>query len=140
VRTVRRAAALKALWTAVSGRRSPGAPSVGRQLSALPRLVAATMSGRYPGMTRARLGLMALALLYVVSPVDLVPEAALLLLGMADDAMVLAWLAGSVLAETDAFLAWETGVASPPPGSGPGSAGPSAGASAGPVVPGEVVR
>jgi uncharacterized membrane protein YkvA (DUF1232 family) len=115
VRTVRRAAAMKALWMAVSGRRRPDGPSVATQLSATPRLVAMTMTGRYPGVTRGRLALMALAMLYVVSPVDLVPEAALLLLGMADDAMVLAWLAGALLAETDAFLAWEDGGPPRPP-------------------------
>ena len=107
MRTARRGAAMTALWRAISGRRRPGGPSVLQQLAALPRLVAATLGGRYPGMTRGRLGLMALALLYVVSPMDVVPEAALLLVGVADDAMVLAWLAGALLSETDAFLTWE---------------------------------
>lgn len=107
MRTMRRAAALKALWAAVSGRRRPGGPSLRTQLSAAPRMLAMALTGRYPGLDRSRLALMALAVLYVVSPVDLVPEAALLLLGVADDAMVLSWLAGALLSETDAFLQWE---------------------------------
>lgn len=102
-----RATALSALWAAVSGRRRPGSPAVARLLVALPRMAAATLSGRYDGLTRGRLGLMVLAALYVVSPVDLVPEGALLVVGLADDAMVLAWLAGAVLSETETFLAWE---------------------------------
>lgn len=102
--------ALAALWLAIRGQRHPGAPSTGQLLAALPRMVLATLRGRYPGLDRHRLGLMLLAALYVVSPIDLVPEAALLVVGLVDDAVVLAWLAGAVLAETEQFLAWEAGV------------------------------
>jgi uncharacterized membrane protein YkvA (DUF1232 family) len=104
---MRRAAALKALWAAVTGRRRPGGPSLTEQVAAVPRLILMTLSGRYPGMSRGRLGLLALGVLYVVAPVDLVPEAALLLVGLTDDAVVLAWLAGTLLSETDAYLQWE---------------------------------
>jgi uncharacterized membrane protein YkvA (DUF1232 family) len=51
--------------------------------------------------------LIVLALAYLVSPVDLVPEAFLALLGLTDDALVALWLGGAFLAETDHFLAWE---------------------------------
>jgi uncharacterized membrane protein YkvA (DUF1232 family) len=64
-------------------------------------------SGRYPDLTRGRLGLLLLALAYLVSPVDLVPEAFLSLLGLGDDVIVAAWLGGAVLVETERFLAWE---------------------------------
>ena len=50
---------------------------------------------------------MAAATAYVVSPVDLVPEAFLAVFGLVDDAVMVTWLAGSVLAETERFLAWE---------------------------------
>jgi uncharacterized membrane protein YkvA (DUF1232 family) len=49
-----------------------------------------------------------LGLAYLVSPVDLVPEAFLGLIGLGDDAVVALWLAGTFLAETDRFLGWET--------------------------------
>ena len=42
-----------------------------------------------------------------MSPIDLVPEAFLLLLGLVDDAAVAVWLAGAVLSETERFLIWE---------------------------------
>jgi hypothetical protein len=45
----------------------------------------------------------------VLSPVDLVPEGFLLALGLADDVVVVGWLAGSVLDATDRFVAWERG-------------------------------
>ena len=60
-----------------------------------------TLRGTYPGLERGRLLMMALALAYVVSPVDVMPEALMLLAGLGDDAFVLAWLAGAVLVETE---------------------------------------
>jgi uncharacterized membrane protein YkvA (DUF1232 family) len=103
----RRIAAFRALWQAFTQSRRPGAPAVGDQLRALPRMVAAGVSGRYPGLGRGRIALLVLALAYLVSPVDLVPEVFLGLLGLGDDAVVALWLGGAVLVETDRFLAWE---------------------------------
>lgn len=88
-------------------RRAAGAPGLGDRLRALPRLIAGALSGRYPELSRGRLGLLLVALAYLVSPVDLVPEAFLTLLGLADDAIVALWLGGAVLVETDRFLTWE---------------------------------
>ena len=65
------------------------------------------MSGKYAELGRGRLAMLALALAYLVSPVDLVPEALLGLLGLGDDAVVALWLGGAVLVETDRFLDWE---------------------------------
>ena len=45
--------------------------------------------------------------MYVVSPVDLVPELLLPFLGLADDALVISWIAASVINETETFLDWE---------------------------------
>lgn len=123
---MRRLAALRSLWAAVSRQRRPGAPPLRSLVSAVPRMVTMSLTGRYPGLDRGRLLGMLLALAYVVSPVDLVPEAAMLLLGLADDAVVLAWLAGALLQEAEAFLQWERQ--------------PRAARAADQVVPGSVVR
>ena len=104
---MRRMTAFAALWQALRGQRGPDAPPLPEQLLALPRLVAASVRGLYPGLDRSRLLLMAGALAYVVSPIDLLPEGMLMLVGLTDDAFVLSWLAGAVLSETQAFLAWE---------------------------------
>jgi uncharacterized membrane protein YkvA (DUF1232 family) len=104
---VKRVAATRALWDFVRGARRPGAPSAGDRLSALPRMVAMSLSGRYPFLPRHRLFMMGAAILYVLMPVDLLPELLLPVIGLGDDAIVLAWLVGAVLAETEAFLAWE---------------------------------
>lgn len=103
-RTLKRAAAFSALGRALTAG-ARGGPGLGTRLAALPRMIKATMKGEYDG--GLRLALMTAATLYVVSPVDAVPEAFLLLAGLADDALVIAWLAGSVLSETDRFLEWE---------------------------------
>jgi uncharacterized membrane protein YkvA (DUF1232 family) len=99
-------AAVGTLVRAVRGTLRAGEPGVGERLRAVPRLVTATVRGRYHGTTKGRLGLLALAVLYVVSPVDVLPDV-LPLIGIADDAMVIAWLAGALLTETGDFLAWE---------------------------------
>ena len=87
----------------------PGAPSLASRVQAVPRLVRATLSGRYVGTTRGRLGLLAAAAAYIVSPVDLVPEAILPVLGTVDDAVVISWAIKTLVEETDRFLAWEAG-------------------------------
>lgn len=108
-RTARRGA-FAAAATAAAAEGSPGL--VGR-VAALPRLVRDVVTGRYDGLSRGRLALMALALLYIVSPVDLVPEALLTIPGLADDAVVAGWLLASVLGGTAAYAAWHEGQIAP---------------------------
>lgn len=99
--------AARALWTAVRLGRRRGGPRTSAVVASLPRLVPAVLSGRYTGCSRGRLLLMAGAAAYVLSPADLLPEGLLGPIGLADDAAVLAWLAGALLSEGHAFLAWE---------------------------------
>ncbi|MBK6887620.1 MAG: DUF1232 domain-containing protein [Tetrasphaera sp.] len=98
---------IRSLATAVRSATRPGSPAIAERLSSVPRLVRATTSGRYAGTTLPRLALVAAALAYVVSPVDLMPEGLLGVFGLADDAMVLSWLAAAFLTETESFLSWE---------------------------------
>jgi uncharacterized membrane protein YkvA (DUF1232 family) len=113
-RTLNRTAAFTALAKALmSGSR--GGPSIGKRVAALPRMIKATAKGEYDG--GLRVALMTAATLYVVSPIDAVPEAALLVFGLADDAVMITWLAGSVLSETERFLEWEKARAAVLPGS-----------------------
>lgn len=103
-RTIRRTAAFTALGRALTAG-TRGGPPLGRRLAALPRMIRASMRGEYDG--GKRLALMGAGLAYVVSPIDVVPEGLLLLVGLADDAVMVAWLAGAVLSETERFLEWE---------------------------------
>lgn len=99
--------AFRSLGTAFRTATRPGTPGVGTRLASLPRLVWATVKGDYAGTSRRRLLLVVGALLYVVSPVDLVPELALPLLGLGDDALVISWIAAALINDTESFLGWE---------------------------------
>ncbi|MFC7531437.1 YkvA family protein [Actinoplanes sp. GCM10030250] len=103
-KTLKRAAAFTALSRALTAG-SRGGPSLGKRLAALPRMIGATTRGEYDG--GMRLALMTAATVYVVSPIDAVPEALLWVVGLIDDAVMVTWLAGAMLAETDRFLEWE---------------------------------
>jgi uncharacterized membrane protein YkvA (DUF1232 family) len=70
-------------------------------------MVREALAGRYAALGRGRLALIALGLAYLISPVDLVPEAVIPLVGLVDDGVVALWLAGAFLAETDNYLLWE---------------------------------
>lgn len=108
----RSSSSLKLIATAASLVRAstrPGAPSLTERAQAVPRLVRATLDGSYSGTTVKRLGLVAAAIAYVVSPVDLVPELVLPILGAADDAVVIGWAIKAFIEETDRFLMWELG-------------------------------
>ena len=85
----------------------PGTPGLLERGSAVPRLVRSVLRGDYPYAARSHLLALAAALLYVVSPVDLVPEALLGVFGLADDAVVVTWLVATLVNDTEAFLGWE---------------------------------
>ena len=83
----------------------PGTPGIARRLGAMPRMIKASLRGEYDG--GLRIFLMAAASLYVVSPLDAIPELFLSIFGLIDDAFVVAWLTGTLLSETERFLEWE---------------------------------
>ena len=105
--SVRRAAALKVFWQTVRGTRRVDSPSTATRLGAVPRMVVQALRGRYPHLDRGRLLIAVLGLFYVISPVDAIPEIILPIVGLGDDAVVAAFVVGTILSEADAFLEWE---------------------------------
>jgi uncharacterized membrane protein YkvA (DUF1232 family) len=101
---MRRTAALTALWRALTAAQR-GGPGLAARMASVPRLAWASIRGRYDGA--GRFGLMTLATLYVVSPLDMVPEILLGPIGLIDDGLVVAWIVGAFLSETERFLEWE---------------------------------
>lgn len=77
-----------------------------QRAKALPRLWKAWRSGRYPELPRSQVVLWAVALVYLVSPIDLLPEF-LPVIGVTDDAGMLVWLLSSVSVASGSFLRWE---------------------------------
>ncbi|WP_270889585.1 DUF1232 domain-containing protein [Pedococcus sp. 5OH_020] len=104
---VNRFGAFRTIATALRTATRPGAPGLGERAASIPRLVRATFSGEYVGTSRRRLLLLVGALLYVVSPVDFMPEALLSVFGLADDAVVASWIAAALVNETESYLSWE---------------------------------
>ncbi len=95
----------------------PGSAGLAERAAAVPRMLHAVARGDYRGTTFAHVALLAAAVVYIVSPVDLVPEALFGIIGLGDDAVVVTWLAAALVADTEAFLLWERGA------SGRGAAG-----------------
>lgn len=106
--SARRTTALRALWTALRAANRPGAHGVRDLLAAVPRMLRLGLTGRYPFLDKGRLALVLLGLVYVISPVDLIPELFVPLLGLGDDAVVATWMVGALVAEAAAFLEWES--------------------------------
>lgn len=98
---------LAAVGAAATATESRGGHGLGTRLGALPRLVRAVRRGEYAGADMVKLSMMLGAVGYVVSPVDLLPEALLAFVGLADDALVIGWLAVTLVRVTDDFLDWE---------------------------------
>ena len=90
----------------VQGRR-PGSPGLVDRVRALPGMAFGALNGRYPALTRGRLAMLVLAVAYLVSPVDLVPEAFLSVFGLVDDGVVALWLGGALIVETQRYLDWQ---------------------------------
>jgi uncharacterized membrane protein YkvA (DUF1232 family) len=81
-------------------------------------MLADSLNGRFPALSRSRLAMLVLGVLYVVSPVDLVPESALLLLGLTDDVLVAGWVVASTLEAAGEYATWRRVVPYPVADSG----------------------
>ena len=82
---------------------------IGRLWSDLPlllRLLKAWKTGSYRGLSVRTLASCAIALLYVLSPVDAIPDF-IPGIGLIDDAAILALLLHSLAQDLVAFRAWE---------------------------------
>ena len=73
-------------------------------MRALPAMLGAVASGRWRGASRWQLAGYLAALLYVVSPVDVVPELLLGPFGLADDVAVAALAVTGLVRSVDAYL------------------------------------
>lgn len=75
---------------------------------ALIRLVVAYARGHYREIPVDSLVIVVAGLIYVVSPLDLIPDT-IPGLGVVDDAAVIGWVIKTVRGELDAFREWEAG-------------------------------
>lgn len=148
MRKENRAAAGAAAWQVIQN--TDSGISVWQRVGAVPRMLWAKVRGRYPEMGGGKLlGMVALAL-YILSPIDFIPELFVPLLGLTDDVGAAVWLTTMLLGESERFVrrerdeqarqafsqanaeGWdasgqgEPGQGVPPQGSGPGRDAPGA--------------
>jgi uncharacterized membrane protein YkvA (DUF1232 family) len=71
------------------------------------RLARAWARRDYRGLSRSTLVLMVAGFLYLITPVDAIPDV-IPVFGLIDDAAVLAWVLRKVRAELDEFRGWES--------------------------------
>jgi uncharacterized membrane protein YkvA (DUF1232 family) len=71
------------------------------------RLTRAWSRRDYRGLSRSTLVLVVAGFLYLVTPVDAIPDV-IPVLGLIDDAAVLAWVLRKVRVELDEFRGWES--------------------------------
>ncbi|WP_380169825.1 YkvA family protein [Kineococcus sp. DHX-1] len=76
------------------------------RLRLLPWMVRDAATGRWTGQGRRRLAAAALGTVYLLSPVDAVPELWTPVLGLLDDGLVAAFVAASVRTATADYVRW----------------------------------
>ncbi|MEU8321315.1 YkvA family protein [Nonomuraea sp. NPDC048881] len=101
-----KAARAAAAWRTYREVTKPGTPGMLTRVRAIPRMIGAVTRGRYDGMGKGRLALMALGVVYILSPVDVIPDF-LVLIGVADDFGVFLWLIASLLGESGRYVEHE---------------------------------
>ncbi|GAB3689152.1 YkvA family protein [Saccharopolyspora tripterygii] len=89
---------------AVRAHRAGAAGSPFDRVKAVPSMVGSTARGRNPELPRYQALLWLIALVYLVSPIDFIPDF-LPLLGIGDDIGVASWLLSSLYAESGNYLA-----------------------------------
>lgn len=87
------------------GKRAGKLAKVAGELKAMLRLVKAYATGDYRAISWESLVLIVAGLVYLVSPVDVIPD--VLPFGLADDATVILFVASMVHEELEAFVEWE---------------------------------
>lgn len=101
-----KAARAAAAWRAYRDVTRPGTPGLMARARAIPRMIGAVMRGRYAELGKSKLALMGVGVVYLISPIDLIPDF-LMLIGVADDFGVFLWLMGSLLGESGRYIEHE---------------------------------
>lgn len=82
--------------------RKNGLKSVSEYLTLMVNYVKDVATGRYKGYSKTHLTLIVAAILYVVSPLDVIPDF-LIVAGLIDDAAIIAWVFNKIGKELDKY-------------------------------------
>jgi uncharacterized membrane protein YkvA (DUF1232 family) len=102
----RPAGRLLAAAAALLGRNPLALRRVRAEAGALVRMAREALAGRYRTLPKRALVACLAAVVYLVNPLDLVPDA-LPALGWIDDGAVIAWVLSQIRRDVEAFLVWE---------------------------------
>ncbi|MCU7820877.1 YkvA family protein [Kitasatospora sp. DSM 101779] len=101
-----RAAVSRSAWGLYRETQRPGAPGLGARVAATPRLVRDALTGRYPGVGPGKLAALAvLCAVYLLSPIDALPDV-IPFVGWTDDTAVLVWFLAGLTRESGRYLEW----------------------------------
>lgn len=92
--------------TALLGRNPTALHRVARDAMALVRMIREVLAGHYRLVPKRTVIAALAALIYLVDPIDLIPDV-LPALGLLDDAVVFTWVVRQIRRDIDAFLVWE---------------------------------
>ncbi|MFD8599241.1 YkvA family protein [Kitasatospora sp. NPDC059646] len=96
----------RSAWGLYRETRRPGAPGLAARLGALPRLCRDVLLRRYPGVGPGKLLVLAFAVaVYLVSPIDAIPDF-LPVLGWSDDTGLLLWFLVGLTRESGRYVEW----------------------------------
>lgn len=110
-----RVAVGRSAWGLYRETRRPGAPGLVRRAASAPFLIKDVTLGRYRGIGRAKLyGFFLLMALYVVSPIDAIPDV-IPVLGWTDDSAVVLWFMTGLMRESGRYVEWKRGDRPPAP-------------------------
>ncbi len=104
--TTRQLAAAAAVGRAVRAGSQQGTPSLPERIRVVPAMLRDALAGRFPALSRPRVLMLLLGVLYIVSPIDLLPESALLLLGLSDDVLIAGWVVAGTLDAAGEYALW----------------------------------
>lgn len=82
------------------------AGEVWENLQLLTRMIKAAMAGEYKGIPSSTLAGGVAVLIYFITPIDLIPDM-IPVIGLLDDATLLAWFIASIKSELDKYKEWE---------------------------------
>lgn len=99
-----KAARTAAAWRVYRDVTKPGTPGLLARARAIPRMIGAVSRGEFG--SKKNLMLMALGVVYIVSPIDFIPEF-IPALGVVDDFGVFLWLISGMLGESGRYVEWE---------------------------------